>query len=201
MVNRIGLLALGDSYTVGESVPVGQSWPHRLAGRLAAAGHPADVTVVATTAWTSGELLAAVQADPPGPGFDLVSLSIGVNDQYRGLPLELFVETLELLLDYAGRMLEEGAAGRLAVSIPDWGVTPYAGGRDRPAIARDIDRFNGAFRDVAEAAGVPFVDVTGLSRRRGAGLSDDGLHPSGEEYARWVDEILPVALGLLRSEP
>ena len=158
------------------------------------------MTVVATTGWTAGELLEAIETDPPAASFDLVSLSIGVNDQYRGIALEDYEASLHRLLAWTGRLVSKGSAGRLAISIPDWGVTPFASDRDRGAVAIDIDRFNRAFQSAATAAGMPFVDVTPLSRRPGAGVADDGLHPSGREYARWVDEILPVALGLLAGE-
>jgi lysophospholipase L1-like esterase len=200
MSDGVAFLALGDSYTVGESVATAQSWPHRLAVRCADAGYPMTVRVVAATGWTSGELLAAIEADPPAPVFDVVSLLIGVNDQYRGLPLGSFQADLARLLDWTGRCLRPGGAGRFAVSIPDWSATPFASNVDRAAVARDIDHFNAAFRSGAEAAGLPFVDVTALSRRPDAGVAGDGLHPSSDEYARWVDEILPVALRLLDGE-
>lgn len=200
MAHRIPLLALGDSYTVGESVPVEQSWPHRLAARLTRAGHPTELTVVATTGWTAADLLAAIEADPPGEGFDLISLSVGVNDQYQGGQLESYLLSLRRLLALTRQMGGAGRPGLFAVSIPDWGVTPFASDRDGAAIGADIDRFNRAFRGAAQAAGVPFVDVTELSRRPGAGVAEDGLHPSGSEYEHWVDEIWPVALGLLGGE-
>jgi lysophospholipase L1-like esterase len=95
------------------------------------------------------------------------------------------------------RSLKPAAAGRFVVSIPDWGVTPFASDVDRAAVARDIDGFNAAFRTATEVAGLPFVDVTALSRRPGAGIAEDGLHPSGDQYARWVEAILPVTLRLL----
>lgn len=200
MSDGLAFLALGDSYTVGESVPREDSWPHRLAGRCAEAGFPLRVTVVAETGWTSGELLAAIEANPPSPSFDLVSLLIGVNDQYRGLPVESYTATLARLLDWTGRALKPDGAGRFAVSIPDWGVTPFASGVDRAAVGRDVDRFNSSFRSSAEAAGLPFIDVTALSRSPGAGVAADGLHPSADAYGRWVDDILPVALRLLEGE-
>lgn len=196
MAAAIRFLALGDSYTVGESVTRAESWPYRLAAHLERPGRPVRVEVVAVTGWTADELRQAVEDDPPRPPFDLVSLLIGVNDQYRGLPLHQYERALEALLTLSGQ-LAPGGGGRFAVSIPDWGVTPYAAGRDRVAIGRDIDRFNAAFRACAEKAGMPFVDVTALSRTAADLIADDGLHPDGRQYARWVEEILPVAVGVL----
>lgn len=191
-------LALGDSYTVGEAVAPADSWPHRVADGLAGLGWPTDVKIVATTGWTAGELVSALIDDPPVGRYDVVSLSIGVNDQYRGLELARYEAALDDLLDISRAMMGPGG-GRFAVSIPDWGVTPYAQDRDRRAVARDIDRFNRAFSTHVDAAGFSIVDVTELSRRFPDEVADDGLHPSGRHYARWAERILPVAVGILEG--
>jgi lysophospholipase L1-like esterase len=190
-------LALGDSYTVGESISSDESWPRQLVDRLQAMGVVLEPTIVATTAWTSGELLAACDtALPPGP-FTLVSLQIGVNDQFRGLPLAELSGNVRALLDRAHTARGEIAGGVFMVSIPDWGVTPFAAEHDRVEIAADIDRFNGALADLAARAGIPFVDVTTASRDDEAALAADGLHPATEQYRQWVDLILPVAAALV----
>lgn len=185
----VRFLALGDSYTIGESVADSETWP-----RLLAAGLALESTVLATTGWTSGELLEAFdQRDWVGK-YGLVSLQIGVNDQYRGLVLDEFVANTSVLLARA----EQIGDGRVfVVSIPDWGVTASADGRDRTAVAGDIDRFNEALAALATAAGVPCVDVTGISRAEPDLVASDGLHPSGEQYQRWVEVIAPVAASVL----
>jgi lysophospholipase L1-like esterase len=196
-------LALGDSYTIGEGVSAAERWPVQLAARLRARGVPVgEPEIIARTGWTTDELAAALeQAAPQGP-YDLVSLLIGVNNQYRGRDVEeyraQFARLLERAIGLAG-----GEAGRvLVLSIPDWGVTPFAEGRDARAIAREIDAFNAANAAEARRLGARYVDVTGISRRARdeAGLiAGDGLHPSGEMYGRWAEAALEVADNMARS--
>lgn len=186
-------LALGDSYTVGEGVEAGKGFPEQLsrdAGRGAqdTTRDPRPVTRdrIATTGWTTGELLAAIRATPPTGTYDLVSLCIGVNNQYRGLPLEEyqreFAELLDLAIGYAG-----GNAQHVVVlSIPDWGVTPFADGRDRGAIGEAIDAFNRVAEAETRRRGVAWVNVTDDSRRHPDDVVADGLHPSAQAYARWA---------------
>lgn len=192
MVTRRGrFLALGDSYTVGESISPCEAWPAQIAARLE--GFPLDVQVVAVTGWTSGELLAALDESPPDGLFDLVSVQIGVNDQYRSLPIDEFAANAGLLLERARRYRGGAMGGVLAISIPDWGVTPFASDRDVEAVGTEVDLFNEAWAAVAARAGVPFVDVTSLSRRHPDLVAEDGLHPSGEQYRLWAQQISPVA--------
>lgn len=196
-------LAFGDSYTIGEKVPADERWPVRLAALLRQEGvGVADPQIVARTGWTTDELQAGIDGAAPSGRFDLVSLLIGVNNQYRGRDREeyrgQFGALLERAIAFAG-----GDAGRVIVlSIPDWGVTPFAEGRDRARIAAEIDRFNAVNLEVARAAGARYVDVTGVSRRAAAPgqaslLAADGLHPSGEMYAEWARLALPQALAAL----
>ncbi|MBT8202334.1 MAG: SGNH/GDSL hydrolase family protein [Acidimicrobiia bacterium] len=189
------LLALGDSYTVGEGADSG--WPDLLAARLGADGVPVEWTVIAQTGWTSGELLDALDTGPPVGPFDLVTLLVGVNDQYRGLPIDNFAANARGLLGRAGEL----GRARLAVSIPDWGVTPFGADRDRTEVAADIDAFNAVWQAAAAAVGAEFVDVTPLSRAHPDEVTDDGLHPSTAHYRRWVDVIRPVAHALLDPAP
>jgi lysophospholipase L1-like esterase len=197
----VRFLALGDSYTIGEGVAEGERWPSYLTRRLDLEGLGiTDVQLVAQTAWTADELADAIDAARPKGPFDLVTLMIGVNDQYRSRPVDAFLPEYERLLlrsiDFAG-----GEPGRvIAVSIPDWGATPFAKGRDRSRIAREIDAYNMRSRELARRAGVAWVDVTPASR---ATLSEpslvtaDGLHPSGQMYARWSELIAPAAIAAL----
>lgn len=196
------ILCLGDSYTIGEGVAPTERWPVQLAARLRESGIEVEPTIIAQTGWTTGELNGAItREDPRGP-FDLVSLLIGVNNQYRGLSqteyrLE-FRALLERAIGFAG-----GRASRvLVVSIPDWGVTPFALGRDRDQVAGEINAFNLINREESERNGAGYVDITPISRRaaREPGLvAGDGLHPSGAMYAEWVDHILPAARQALAS--
>lgn len=196
-------LALGDSYTIGEGVSAEERWPARLAGLLRQAGvEVGEPTVIARTGWTTDELAAAIeQAQPRGP-CPLVSLLIGVNNQYRGRELAEYRREFRALLERAVE-LAGGQAGRvLVLSVPDWGVTPFAEGRDRGRIAREIDGFNAANREIAAELGARYVDVTPVSRSRGAEpgmLAGDGLHPSGAMYAEWAALALPEALAATRG--
>lgn len=195
------VLALGDSYTIGEAVEPDERWPVRLAAMLSARGlEMAPPTIVARTGWTTDELSAGIDAAGFGGSFDLVTLLIGVNDQYRGRQVEQFRESFRIPLGRALTFAEDRAGRVIVVSIPDWGVTPFAGDRDRGRIAAEIDRFNSVVRDEAEHAHVRFVDVTPVSRRAASEenlVATDGLHPSGAMYAEWARLILPVAVTAL----
>jgi lysophospholipase L1-like esterase len=200
-------LALGDSYTIGEGVAPAERWPVQLAAMLRSRGLSIeDPLIIARTGWTTAELLAALDALPDGPGrdFDIVSLLVGVNDQYRVLGLRTFQTGFDRLMsraiEYAG-----GRSGRvLVVSIPDWSVTPFARSdwRSAPVIANEIDLFNDYVRAAALDCGARFVDITSASRRvanRPELLASDGLHPSGVLYAEWAHLLLPESVGILSS--
>jgi len=196
----VRFLALGDSYTIGEGVAEAERWPVQLAALLRARGMDvADPEIIARTGWTTDELSAAIDArDPRGP-YPLVSLLIGVNNQYRGRSTGEYRQELAVLLrravGFAG-----GEAGRVIVlSIPDWGVTPFAEGRDRAAIGAEIDVFNRIGREETERAGARFVDITPVSRGRAELVAPDGLHPSGAMYAEWAHLALPHAVAALGS--
>lgn len=194
-------LALGDSYTIGEGVAEDERWPSHLVRRLDRDGiHIGDVQLVAQTAWTADELADAIdQARPRGP-FQLVTLMVGVNDQYRSRPVAAFAPEYERLLKRSIAFAGGKPRRVIAISIPDWGATPFARERDRALIAREIDAYNTCSRELAERASVAWVDVTPASR---ATLSEpslvtaDGLHPSGEMYARWSELIAPAAAAAL----
>lgn len=194
-------LALGDSYTIGERVEAEQRWPVQLAARLRERGCAVGAPqIVARTGWTTGELAAGIDRAAPAGPFELVSLLIGVNNQYRGRDsAEYRAEFRSLLgraIDFAGGRPERV----IVLSIPDWGATPFAAGRDRERIAAEIDAFNLINRDETADAGAHYVDITSESRlaiRDAALIADDGLHPSGTMYAEWVELALPEALAAL----
>ncbi len=190
-------LALGDSYTIGEGVAAHENWPMQLAARLRAQGIDiADPVIIARTGWTTGELSAALDAVTLRPSYALVSLSIGVNDQYRGRPLDEYRAQFRALLQRATALAGGDARRVIVVSIPDWGVTPFARGEghDPERVAREIDAFNAAAQAAARCPGAHWIDVTGISRdpRCRNLLAGDGLHPSVMQYARWVEAIAPA---------
>ncbi|QNN45782.1 SGNH/GDSL hydrolase family protein [Thermomonas brevis] len=204
-MRALSYLALGDSYTIGEGVEETGRWPMQLAARLREAGIAiADPRIIATTGWTTDELAAAMDAAEPLGEWDFVSLLIGVNNQYRGRAVDEYIGEFHRLLRRAIALAGDRMERVLVLSIPDWGVTPFAfaSGRDRQAIADDLDAYNAAAHELCAAEGVAFVDITGISRTEAgsdasAMLAEDGLHPSAAQYARWTDAALPVALGLL----
>ena len=199
----LSYLALGDSYTIGEGVAPADRWPLQLAARLRDEGVAlGDPRIVATTGWTTEELDAGIDVAQPLGTFDFVSLLIGVNNQYRGRPLDEYRAQFAALLERAIGFAQGRADRVLVLSIPDWGVTRFgaASGRDTATIARELDAYNAAAKAICDARGVAFVDITGVSRTQGgadAMLVDDGLHPSRAMYALWTDAALPVARRML----
>lgn len=194
-------LALGDSYTIGESVAAAERWPVQLA-RLLRDQQIAmdDPTIIARTGWTTAELWAGIDRAKPQGVYDLVSLLIGVNNQYRGRSEDEYRQEFVGLLQRAIGFADQRPGHVLVLSIPDWGVTPFAGGRDRAAIGAAIDHFNAINRDETERAGAQYVDVTPVSRQAindPALIARDGLHPSGKMYAEWARLALPVASQVL----
>ncbi len=196
----IRYLALGDSYTIGESVEATERFPNQLADFLKAGGMQTEVTIIAKTGWTTNELWDGIQASEINPPYDLVSLLIGVNNQYRGYDIneyrEQFVFLLNKSIEYAG-----GNPKRVIVlSIPDWGVTPFAHGQGGERIARDIDAFNAANRAETEKAGAQYINITPISREVAHDvtlIAGDGLHPSGKMYLEWAKLVYPAALEAL----
>lgn len=194
-------LALGDSYTIGESVAVSARWPVQLAARLQAQGvRLAAPQVIARTGWTTDALLAALEQHSPQGPFALVSLLIGVNNQYRGRDSEEYRAQLRQLLQMAIAYAGGHPERVLVLSIPDWGVTPFAASLQRDTIAAAIDQFNAVKQAEAAHAGVRYVDITPLSRQAlhdPTLIANDGLHPSERMYTQWVELALPAALAAL----
>ena len=188
-------LALGDSYTIGESVAAADRFPHQLARQL----EIAEPQIIARTGWTTDELNAAIDAAAVDGKFDLVTLLIGVNNQYRGRDAEEYRREFAALLGRAIGFAGGDPKKVVVVSIPDWGVTPFAATRNRAEIASAIDRYNAVNREETAKAGARYVDITAVSRRTDpAMVAPDGLHPSATQYAEWVRLILPEAQAALR---
>lgn len=205
----IRYLALGDSYTIGEKVAEKDRWPNQLAALIEAspqfqqaAGVDEDihVRIIARTGWTVNELWQGMQVNPPSGRYDLVSLLIGVNDQYRGLPVDGYREDFRFMLGKAVEYAGGDPKRVIVLSIPDWGFTPFAADRDTEPISQQIDEFNAVNLEETEAVGAHYVDVTVISRMAMDDfdlITGDRLHPSGKMYAMWAEKTLPLALEIL----
>ena len=193
MDKQLKYLALGDSYTIGESVTEEARWPVQLADSLRTNGvNIADPLIIARTGWTTDELMEGISAVSLTGDFDLVTLLIGVNNQYRGRDIENFRVEFRKLLGIATGLSTNGKDGLVVLSIPDWGVMPFAEGRDRLKIASEIDAYNEICKEESDNAGIRFFDITTVSREaafRPDLVADDGLHPSGKMYHEWVKII------------
>lgn len=188
-------LALGDSYTIGESVPAKESFPYYFAAQLQSKGFRVGLPkIIAKTGWTTDELQTAIAAEQLNKTFDFVTLLIGVNNQYRGYSKTTyrkeFKELLQTAISFAG-----GNKKRVFVlSIPDWGVTPFglSSGKSKKDIADDIDAFNAINKEETLAMGVSYTDITSGSRNAATDLSlvaKDGLHYSSKMHLQWATSI------------
>jgi lysophospholipase L1-like esterase len=189
-------LALGDSYTIGESVPLYESFPYQAVQLLRKAGHhfhPPEI--IAKTGWTSFELAEHMLHTRLNEQYDFVTLLIGVNNQYRELPVEEFGTDLDFLLHKAIHMSGEKPNHVILLSIPDWGVTPFASGKDGKKISTEIDSFNEVCEAAAQKYKTHFVNITAETRKSKNDkslLTNDKLHYSGKEHALWAEEVAAV---------
>lgn len=192
--NKSVYLALGDSYTIGQSVEESERWPVQLLDELKKTNTSLEkVKIIAQTGWRTDQLQRAVfQSDLQAP-YGLVSLLIGVNNQYQGLSPEDFRPEFVELLEKAMSLSGNEKTRVFVVSIPDWGYTPFGSNFDRVKISTEIDRFNQVIKEEADLRQVRYFDVTGISRlaiNDSSLTADDNLHPSGKMYALWVEEIM-----------
>lgn len=197
-------LALGDSYTIGEAVKQAESFPYQLQSQLKDKNiRVANPKIIAVTGWTTDELLAGIKEENLSGTYDLVTLLIGVNNQYRGYPLSTyrkeFAELLQKAIAFAGGDVRKV----FVISIPDWGATPFGknSGRDTQAIAAEIDSFNAANQEITVAAGVNYTNITPASRNATtdvALVASDGLHPSGKMYTNWVNALVPKIVDVVK---
>ncbi|TWF39144.1 lysophospholipase L1-like esterase [Chitinophaga polysaccharea] len=191
----ITYLALGDSYTIGEQVAYPECFPVQAAALLREKGYQVDKPVIiATTGWTTDELLAGIAAAHITHTYDIVTLLIGVNNQYRGRSVEEYRQEFAALLQQAIAFAGNRPAHVVVLSIPDWGVTPFAANRDREQIAKEIDAYNAVNKAIAVEQQVQYVDITPFTREASKDLSlvaTDGLHPSGKDYHRWALALAP----------
>ncbi|QJD81272.1 SGNH/GDSL hydrolase family protein [Spirosoma rhododendri] len=201
--SKYQFLSLGDSYTIGESVGAADRWSVQLAGMLRTDKvDVADPDIIARTGWTTAELQDAIKAANNTKTYDLVSLLIGVNNQYRGQSTDRYRTEFRDLLQTAIRFAGNRPGRVFVLSIPDWGASPYANGRDKNQIATEIDAFNTIAKDECQKAGVAYVDITPLTRQAAGDNSQfagDGLHYSGKQMKQWASTALPVAEDLLKK--
>lgn len=188
-------LALGDSYTIGEAVAETERWPKQLVDSLAHENIIADsFQIVATTGWTTDELQVGMQEAVLMDDYDLVSLLIGVNNQYRGYPISQYEQEFSVLLDSAIHLAGGRSDRVFVVSIPDYGVTPFASKNnlDVEKIARELDEYNRLAASISGRNQVAFFEITAFSRKVATDttfIAGDGLHPSGKLYKQWVQTV------------
>lgn len=193
---NLTFLALGDSYTIGEGVPVFDNFPYQAVKLLRQKGIKINAPeIVAKTGWTTDELINGIENYQLLKKYDLVTLLIGVNNQYRGRNVDEYGIQYKKLLDSAVKFAGGKKERVLVLSIPDWGVTPFAEGKDRSKIATEIDRYNAVKEKINKEAGVVFISITEGTREASGDISllaKDKLHPSGKEYKRWAEKIVQL---------
>jgi lysophospholipase L1-like esterase len=189
-------LALGDSYTIGEQVPMAENFPHLTVEMLKKNNiDVAAPVIIAKTGWTTDELAMAIREHNVTDTFSFVTLLIGVNNQYRGRTAEEYRSEFTQLLEQAIAFANGDAGKVFVLSIPDWGVTPFAEGRDRQQIAADIDTYNGVNKETTDSYKCNYLDITDSTRKNGDNaifLAEDKLHPSGREYEVWAARLAPM---------
>jgi lysophospholipase L1-like esterase len=194
-------LALGDSYTIGEQVPFAESFPNQTVQILRRSGLAFFAAeIIAKTGWTTDELSTAIENTTTLKNYDVVSLLIGVNNQYRGRSATEFKIEFEHLLQKAIQFSGNRPYRVVVLSIPDWGVTPFAEERDRKQVAEEIDVYNDICKKSAAAFKTNFINITTSQREDGNKtefLAPDGLHPSGKEYKKWAAELADAILKVL----
>ncbi|MBE0674108.1 MAG: SGNH/GDSL hydrolase family protein [Bacteroidales bacterium] len=201
---RLKYLALGDSYTIGESVDSTLRYPVQIADSLKELGYLIKAPeIIAVTGWTTSNLITAIENANPQGRYDLVSLLIGVNNQYQGLDINIYITEFNQLIDKAISFAGNDTGRVIVLSIPDWGVTPFASDRDRVKIAREIDQYNEINREITLSRGIAWIDVTGISRlaeKDETLIAGDGLHPSGKMYTEWMRLALPSIIKMLEEK-
>ena len=193
----IQYLALGDSYTIGQGVDTLDRWPNQLSSKLEQDGFTIEKTdIIAQTGWKTSDLLNAIE-DSSLENYNLMSLLIGVNNQFSGIPFEIYANEFDELIN---QMIDAVGSNRIfVVSIPDYGVTPF-GSNNSETIAQELDDYNEYARSRCQALNIPYINITEISRSLGASdgaLASDNLHPSGIQYAEWVEEIAPAVTEII----
>ena len=202
-VSAVRYLAIGDSYTVGEGLEEEQSWPYQLKQKLLENGvEEVAITFIGGTGLTTIEVTRLIDVASFEEPFDIISIQIGVNNQYRGQGVEHFSSELNAMLEEIESNVYLKYAKRFAVSIPDWGATPYGKSFNRTQVALEINEYNALKKNTCQKRSIPFINITELSRANPdntAWVVLDGLHPSESMYAAWVEMIFPVVKPLIQS--
>lgn len=195
MTNEDKIIFLGDSYTIGEAVEMSQNFPSQLIRKIeSASGKKFEPTIIAKTGWTTGELIENIALKNIHGSFKFSTLLIGVNNQYRGMDIDIYKREFEMLLQKAIAYVSD-VSHVFVISIPDWGCTPFAKDRDQQKIRQEIDAYNQINRNISSAHACNYVEITSGGRIRcnaAKFLADDGLHPSSAEYDVWSDAILSM---------
>ena len=192
-IHNLSFLALGDSYTIGEGVPIQDSFPHQTVEILRNKKFQLNPPVlIAKTGWTTGELYNAIVSNKLNDTYDIVTLLIGVNNQYRGNTIQEFSYEYEILLQKAISLTGNKQSNVFTLSIPDWSVTPFAEGREKKKIADEINAFNDMAESISRLFQVQFIEITTEYKVRSVDpsfIAKDKLHPSGKEYKAWSEKI------------
>ena len=202
----ISYLALGDSYTIGEAVDSTHRWPVQLADSLRRIHHLRvdEPQIVATTGWTTNELQHGIEQADLKDKYELISLLIGVNNQYRGYAFEQFEKEYEVLIKWAIQHSVHGASGIFAVSIPNYGVTPFGQARGEDTIRAELLAYDAKAKEFCQRFGIPFFDITPISeltKDNPTFIADDQLHPSGLQYTEWVRSFASQVAELISDWP
>ena len=193
-------LALGDSYTIGESVDEKDRWSMQLIDLLKDSFDFTKHDIIARTGWTTSELTQAIETRKLTEQYDLVSLLIGVNNQYRGQSLDTYRVEFRELLKISTKFARNDAKRVIVLSIPDWGKSPFAKGQDNLKIASEIDRFNNASKEECKKANIVFIDITEITRKNtdASMFASDGLHYAGKMHRLWANEVFKEAGDILK---
>ena len=197
-------LALGDSFTIGESVPENKRWPVQLVAKLNDNGYEfAAPSIIATTGWTTAELQEGIADVNPSKDFDLVSLLIGVNNQYRGYDFDIYRRELPELLSQAIEFAGGDTSRVFMVSIPNYGVTPFGQSRGEDKIRTELLEYDRFAAELAALHGIPFFNITPISEKAKTDatyIASDQLHPSGKMYSEWVELMLPDVITIIEGQ-
>lgn len=196
-------LALGDSYTIGESVPEDKRWPAQLVDSLLRLNITVnEYEIIARTGWTTAELQQGITNAELTPPYDLVSLLIGVNNQYRGYDIDIYRTEFQELIEQSIGFAGNDTSRVFVVSIPNYGVTPFGQSRGEERIRMELLEYDKIAEEIATKYGIPFVNITPISEEAKTDMSliaEDELHPSGKMYSLWVQEMMPTVLSILKQ--
>jgi lysophospholipase L1-like esterase len=194
-------LALGDSYTIGQNVNVSARFPAQAMQLLAIDHIKVDSPLyIATTGWTTSNLLSAIASQNPSPNYDIVTLLIGVNDQYQHVDTATYRNRFTLCLQKAITLSANRTKRVFVLSIPDYSVTPFVPASNKAQVSMEIDWFNAINRQVTAQYNITYIDITPATRQAAFDptlIANDGLHPSGKEYAVWANMLAPLVKGSL----